>query len=274
MLLPFPQYKGVSDVYGDVANSNYNAWQVRLQQRMSHGLQFTLNYTYSHEIDDQGTYRSGYLPTRVDRSRGTGDTPELLSVTSVYNLPFGEGHALGSRNFVVRSLVSGWQAAGVFSYSSGAPLTIGGSCTTPNGGTCEPNYVPGFSGPVRVNGSWGAGALAGITSPKYLIGGTKTDPTNPAFADPPAYTIGNLARTAPYGLRGPSTYDIDMSVKRTFPIYENVKLVFDVEAFNVTNKVLFAINSTSIDSSAFGQVTTGSVANTSRDIQLAARINF
>ena len=85
------------------------------------------------------------------------------------------------------------------------------------------------------------------------------------------YTIGNLARTAPFGLRGPSTYDMDLSVKRTFKIYENVKFLLDVSAFNVTNKVLFGISSTSIDSANFGQV--NGQTNNSRDFQLAGRIS-
>ncbi len=266
MLLPFPQYKGVSDVYGNVANSNYNAMQLTLRRRMTNGLQLTLNYTFSHEIDDEGTYRSGYLPTRVDRSRGTGDTPQLLSITSVYNLPFGEGHTLGSQNMIVRPLVSGWQLSGIYTFTSGSPLQIGGSCTTPNGGTCMPNYVAGYAHSPRINGGWGKGTLAGQTAsnPTYI--------DKAAFADPPPYTIGNLARTAPYGLRGPGNYDIDISVKRTFNLYENYKLLFDASAFNLTNHTAFGISSTSIDSANFGQVS--SQTNNSRDIQLALRLNF
>src|ERR1019366_5670629 len=131
MLLPFPQYKGVSDAFGNMANSNYNAMQLSLNKRMSNGLQFTVNYTYSKEIDDQGTYPNGYLPTRQERSRGTGDTPELLSVTSVYNLPFGGANQLGSRNLITRALTGGWSLSGIYTYSSGAPLAITGTCTTP-----------------------------------------------------------------------------------------------------------------------------------------------
>ena len=71
MLRPFPQYAGVTDSYGDVANSNYNALQLVLKKRMSHGLNGNLNYTFSHEIDNQGTYRNGYLSPRADRSLGT-----------------------------------------------------------------------------------------------------------------------------------------------------------------------------------------------------------
>src|SRR5262249_34158370 len=47
MLRPFPQYSGVTDVYGDVGQSNYNALQATIQKRLSHGLTFNLNYTFS-----------------------------------------------------------------------------------------------------------------------------------------------------------------------------------------------------------------------------------
>jgi hypothetical protein len=264
MLLPFPQYKGVTDAFGNMANSNYNAMQLTLKKRMSNGLQFTVNYTYSKEIDDQGTYRNGYLSTRQERSRGTGDTPQLLSVTSVYNLPFGGANQLASGNPITRAIAGGWSVSGIYTYSSGATLAITGTCTTPSGGTCEPNFTPGYAGSPRINGSWGQGALAGQTSPFYI------DKT--AFTDPPVYAIGNLARTAPYGLRGPSSYDMDLSLKRTFNLYKNVKFLFDVSAFNVTNKVVFTIASQAIDSGTLGQVS--GQTNNSRDIQLAARINF
>jgi hypothetical protein len=90
--------------------------------------------------------------------------------------------------------------------------------------------------------------------------------------DPPAYAIGNLARTAPYCLRGPGSYDLDLSLKRAFNLYENIKLLFDASAFNVTNKVVQTISSTAIDSDTFGLV--NGQSNNSRDIQLGAWINF
>lgn len=224
-----------------------------------------LNYTYSKEIDDQGIFRGGYYPTRIERGVGTGDIPQVVNGTAVWNLPFGSGHSLGDQNFFVRQLVSNWLTSGIFTCTAGNPLAItGSSCTDPNGGECMPNYAAGFSGPVRMNGSWGHGALAGETSPSYI--------SSSAFASAPAYTIGNLARTAAYGLRGPGTYDISMAVHRTFPIREKVNLVFDVEGCNLTNKVLFGISSTEFGSGSFGEISGQS--NSSRDIQLAARINF
>lgn len=266
MLRPFPQYNGVGDTYGNIVNSNYNAFQMVLKKRMSHGLDFMLNYTYSKEIDDGGTFRSGYISNRAERSRGTADIPEILNSTAVYQLPFGKGHGFGSGNPIVSALVSDWTVSGIYTYAAGAPLTITSSaCNNPFSGTCMPNINSafGFNSPRR-NGSYGAGALAGQTSPSYI------DPS--AFSDTPAYTFGNVARTAPYGLRGPGRYDIDMSLKRSVTLYDNVKLLLDVSAYNLTNKVLFGISSTSIDSSSFGQISGQS--NNSRDIQLAARINF
>src|SRR5262249_154715 len=50
MLRPFPQYNSVSDVYGDVGQSNYNALQLSVQQRLSRGLTFNFNYTYSKAL--------------------------------------------------------------------------------------------------------------------------------------------------------------------------------------------------------------------------------
>lgn len=265
MLRPFPQYNGVGDTYGNIVNSSYNAFQMTLNKRVSHGLQFMFNYTYSHEYDDGGTFRSGYLPNSIEKSRGEADTPQNLHLTSVYSLPFGHGHSYGDSNAILRALTSDWLVSGIYSYSSGNPLTITSSaCNTPFAGTCMPNYNPAFTGSPRINGSYGHGAYAGQSSPSYIDAN--------AFSDAPAYTFGNIARTGALDLRGPSTYNIDMSLKRTIPIHNDINLLLDVSAYNLTNKVLFGISSTNIDSSNFGQISGQS--NNSRDIQLAARINF
>lgn len=159
MLSPFPQYSGVADTWGDVSNANYNSLQLSLSQRPTRGLSFTVNYTYSKEIDDAGTFRSGYaLPAGVttdgkawkmnaiDRSLGAGEQPQTLNVFGLYELPFGKGHLSGG-NSVIHTLVSGWSVSGIFSYDSGSPLAIIASgCPTVGLGTCMPSYSPGFAG--------------------------------------------------------------------------------------------------------------------------------
>ena len=59
LLKPFP-FQSVSDTFGYVANSHYNALQTIFNMRATHGLTFFGNYTWSRSIDDGGTFRSGY----------------------------------------------------------------------------------------------------------------------------------------------------------------------------------------------------------------------
>jgi hypothetical protein len=266
MLLPFPQYSGVGDTYDNIDNSAYNAGQVIFKERMSNGLQFYFNYSFSEEEDDNGTYRDGYLPLRVERSRGIIDEPSIINVTGVYQLPFGVGHALGGGNAIARQLTGGWLVSGIYTYNSGIPLAVVASgCTTPNEGQCMPNYNTAYGGPVRINGSYGRGQtalhLVNYLAPQAFIN------------NPPIYTFGNVQRTAPDHLRGPTSYDLDMSVKKNVKISEKWNAVLDVSAYNVTNVTIFSGPAVNVGSpSTFGQVS--SQSNASRDIQLALRINF
>ncbi|HWB31639.1 MAG TPA: TonB-dependent receptor [Acidobacteriaceae bacterium] len=272
MLAPYPQYQGgIGDTYDNIANSNYNAAQVIFKQRMSNGLQFQFNYTFSAEIDNNGTYRNGYANTRLERSRGVIDEPSIVNATAVYQLPFGANHAWGNRNMFERQTMGGWQLSGIYTYNSGIPLTVTGTgCVTPGGSTCMPNYNPAFGGPVRINGSYGRGQtakqLVNYLNPGAFINATDT-------VHYPNYTFGNVARTKPYGLRGPTSYDLDLSLKKNIKITERWNAVLDATAINVTNVVIWGPPATNVGSpSTFGQVT--SVANNSRDIQLSLRINY
>ena len=60
-LTAFPQYSGVTDLWGaNSANLSYSSLQIMLLQRTTHGLSFNVNYTYSKNIGDDGTFRSGF----------------------------------------------------------------------------------------------------------------------------------------------------------------------------------------------------------------------
>ncbi len=226
-----------------------------------------LNYTYSKSIDDGGTFRNSYNP-RLDRALSTSDQPQNLNLTSVYKLPFGRG-GIGGDRFLVRSLAGGWQVSGIFTYHSGNPLAITATgCVNPASNQCMPSLNTSFSGSARINGSWGAGANAKTISSTPYVDRT-------AFNVPAPYTFGNTSRTAPLNLWGPSAYNIDMGLRRTFPIHERLNLTFQADFLNVTNKVLFGGIGTTFSPTSqngFGEVT--KQANLPRDIQLAARINF
>ena len=273
MLRPFPQYTSTADTYGNLGNANYNALQLTLsQQHPQHGLIFMLNYTYSKMIDDEGNFRSGYLPNRIERSLGTAGQPQNVSGLVVYSLPFGKG-GIGDGNAIVRAIASGWQISGIYKYYSGSPLAItGATCSNlPDQGTCVPSYNPAFgSTNARMNGGWGSGITPATASSTPFI-------NKNAFVYAANYTFGNVARTAPYGLIGPGGQDLDASLRRSFGIWnkENVKLSLQLDMFNVANKVVFSAPSTTYQgtgTTSFGTIS--SQANQSRDIQLNAKVTW
>lgn len=261
-LRPFPQYGGISDPWLDVGNSTYNSLQVSLNRRLSDGLTFMFNYAYSKELDDLAAARD---PNKnfLEKAPGSIDRTQVVSATFVYMLPFGAGHKLNSGSRVLSGAMSHWQFSGIFTYASGLPLTITGSCT--GGGiidsACYPNYAPGFSGSVWQNGTPGTG---NITTTSYL--------NKAAFVDAPAYTAGNIARAAPFGLYAPYNADVDLSVRREFVVREKIHVALQCDAFNVNNGVHFAAPGTAIDSASFGIFT--AMANQPRKLQFSGRVTF
>jgi hypothetical protein len=283
LLKPFPQYS-VSDTYGNIANSNYHGLQTTLQQRASHGLTFMLNYTWSKSIDDGGTFRSGYdIPAQfsgdgkfhkidsIERSVSTSSQPQHIVITGVYDLPFGKG-SLGGGNAIARGLLSNYKFSTIIQAYSGSPLALtASSCgTNAANGTCLPSYAPGFTGSAKLNGNWGHGGTTTTLKTMQFINPAAFI-TTPSTAAVPLFS--NLARTAPDGLYGPGNYDVDISLRRTFGLgFEGAHVMLEADLYNVTNHTQFGGIGTVFGSATFGTVSTQ--ANTSRDAQLTARIEF
>ncbi|GAC1421358.1 MAG: hypothetical protein NVSMB62_16210 [Acidobacteriaceae bacterium] len=271
-LVPFPQYNGLADTYDNISNSNYNSMQVVLKQRMSHNVDFMANYTWSAEIDNNGTFRNGYLNSRVERSRGVADVTNVINSTAIVKLPFGTGQRFNSGNRIIRALISDYQLSGIYTYSSGIPLAIvASSCVTPGSGQCLPNANPNYVGSAKIGQFGRGGTAATLSQIHYLDINAFIDPSNKALY--PNYTISTLGRTRPYGLRGPVSFNGDLSLKRKIVLHESLNLLLDISAFNVTNSFIPSAPQVNTSNPAtFGTI--GGQANASRDIQLAARFNF
>lgn len=268
-LRPYPQYSSPpGPEWDNIANIAYNAFEVTLKQREYKGVSFTLNYTFSRNIGDDGTTRSAYavpasassngvaIPgnNRADRDLVATDTPENLNIFGLAKSPFGK-NKLGRDHWAVRNLLGGWQTAGIFSYTSGNPiLVVGSGCTAPSQGTCMPDLTPGRQRSIRINGGFGGPGVtyANYTKKQYL------DPTafqqinyyqlpaTPAGKSPstPVTLIGDSPRSS-LNLWSPSHYNLDMALQRTFPITkERVKFIFRADCFDVTNKVTFSLGQT------------------------------
>ena len=254
MLRPFPQYNSVTDVYGNVGQSNYNALQASIQQRLAHGLTFNLNYTYSKALGTINGNRSAY---RQEKNLSTTDQPHLLNAFYSYQLPFGKGRMFDPANKVVSALVSGWMMTGITRFATGTPLgPFTATCNVPQAGTCWASYNPAFSGDVKLKGDGGATPFINVA----------------AFVSPASFTYGNTQATGTYGLRNPHFFNQDLSISRNFQVRENLRFVFGADSFNLFNNVRFGTINTNITNANFGKA--AAQANLPRVFQFKFRIEF
>jgi hypothetical protein len=314
-LVWMPQFSGTTDTWGSQsANASYHSAQVSLEHRMSHGLTVNVNYTFSKNMDDAGTQRSGFaIPSslmlngkgwavnRADRSVSANSIPTLITAYGTYKLPFGKD-GIGANNFIARQLAGGWTLSAMYTYDDGTPLLVTASaCTSssqPLSGTCMPDLNPNFTGSsIRQNGKWGKGMTAnnlgktpsagGISYANGYVGGATlgngangagasvpcASATSP-YCNPGSFMFGDAPRVS-YGLRNPSTYNLNMGLRRNFVIVpERLQFVFAADCSNVTNHVTFGTIGVSVDSAAFGTVGSATNNASSRDFQFSGRLNF
>jgi hypothetical protein len=239
-----------------IGNSAYNAGQLVLRHAMSHGVQFDLNYTYSHSIDmGSDAERIGDLggpgdqiylawSPRLQRATSTFDTTHQFNSNWVLEVPYGKGRTFGSgAGRIANTVLGGWDLSGVLRWTSGFPFSVG------NGAAWSTN--------------WDLSGYATQIGPKPSIGTTVVNGTPNVFKDPG--TAINSYRQDFAGeiggrntLRGPGYFDVDMGLHKTFKITERHLIQFRWEAFNVFNNVRFdaLTANTGVDqSTSFGNFT-------------------
>jgi hypothetical protein len=252
-------------------NTSYNALQLDVTRRLTHGLQFRANYTWSKNLDvnsgltiAQANNQPQMVMDRNDVHRDWGpsalDATNQASISSLYALPFGKGQRFGgSADGVAGKFVSGWQINGIATILSGFPFTPQiGANRSGDGDTRNPdrpNLNPAFSGPVVVG------------SPNQWF--------NPnAFVLPTVGTFGNLGRGV---YRGPGLATLDLSLFKTTKITERTNLQFRAECFNALNHANFGTPNAIVYSGATFNPSAGLITattTTSRQIQFGLKLVF
>jgi hypothetical protein len=263
---------GVGNYFGNDANNNYNALQIKAEKRTSYGLQFLAHYTFSRAY----AYDSNYFS--VDKSFAYGPNPDNRNnefvANTIYQLPFGRGKQfLGDASRLMDLAVGGWQVSNTLTWGSGLPWTpsIQECSQVTDVDICRPNMVAGEKLKTGVtqnaNGTFWFTPVAPLQYPAAdLTPGnaglntcTLARPTSGPFALPACGQIGNVGFDS---YRGPHVFYDDMSLSKTFNINERFKAQFRFDAYNVFNHPVLGFNgnqgNTCIDTSCgptAGQIT-------------------
>jgi len=283
LLLPYPEFTGVTTDVQPIANSIYHGLQIKVEKRYSNGLQFLVSYTWSKSIDDASTYDdnvtwTGSLTSLQDpnkpwleRSLSTFDIPHVVQFTYTYDLPIGHGHMLlGDMPKVLDAIVGGWKTNGIWRISAGRPLvvTVGGCGTPlPTYGCQRPNIT---GTPQRAGGSHANWVSQYFANPEV-------------FQAPDEFTLGNAPR-ALSDIRSPMVFSSDLSIEKGFSmakLHEGLNAEIRLEAQNAFNHPTFSMgtpgpwgdDTLNVGYDDFGQLFYMSPIG-ARQVQLALKINF
>jgi hypothetical protein len=248
-----------------IGYSNYDALQASLRKRLTSGISFDFNYTWSHFLDTQDSGNGGNnvwmeqtMEPDADYGPSQFDVRHAFKGRMVYMLPFGHGQRFLNSNRMIDAVIGGWQASGTVILSTGNPFT------------------PTISGPnnsYSQAGSWYPNVIGNATSSHR----TMQQWFNPgAFTAPAPASFGDMHRNSVYG---PGLEVFNLSAGKNFPIWEKVSLQIRADANNAFNHTNLGMPNSGLTCSTPGAPCTGAANITStsvggRTMQLGGRLSF
>lgn len=242
------------------AFSNFNALQIRLQKRMSHGLMFMARYTYSKSLDDASTIGGSSQTVIQNNADPRGDyglstfnmTNQFYGLFS-YQLPFGDRQRFAARGWK-KSVFGAFRVNASFTANSGTPYTVRVFSKNPS---CQ--NVPGVNS-ERAD-QIGSVSLANPSVQEWF---------NTAAFAAPATCFGDASRNS---ILGPGMFTMNSGVTKTIQFGRDGlrRLDFSWNTSNLLNHVNYSGLSTVLGSPTFGQITG---AGAMRTMTFTTRINF
>jgi hypothetical protein len=316
---PFPEFGSGTESGLNLGKMWYNGLVVAYSVRARSDLTLSVNYTWSNTVEAGGYSSVGsggnantdageaYIDVQrqiLEQSPVPWDIPNVVTISGVYQLPFGKGRRFASgAHRIVDGVIGGWEYNINALYQAGRPWNL------PSGIEFFPKGMNGSS-PVALPVQWkgGPNVLQGVrpcvgvmsntgvitpepasTAPANATYGCTTTAYNPGSgAALPNYNFLVLPSFAPISLANQRTTLIqtqgaltaNMSLAKTFAITERFKFQFRAEAFNAFNTPWLAgqqfVNT--VTSSSFGTITKSTTQNGSdfpnREIQLGFKLIF
>jgi hypothetical protein len=273
------------------ARMNYNSGQVTLRQRPTHGLEYTLNYTWAKSMTDSSgnypvantTMNGSTVQNSYDLNADWGpsgmDIRHSMNFVGVYHLPFGRGQAYGrTANGFLDAVFGGWKlSASAFLYS-GFPVTLFGpnnSNTSNIAGLSRPNqYRPMIIKNRTIDNWWGTDPSAQPCVPSA---------SNPTGADNGICAYG-VAASNTFGTahnnteRGPGYRQVDASLFKDFHVWREQHVIgIRADFFNILNIASYGNPDNGITDGNFGNISnqgSGAIRSNSRQIQLSLHYSF
>jgi len=250
-------FQGFADVNIETASGKswYTAAELSVIRSFARRFSGTLNYTWSHAIDDVSD--PAVLATsqpqdnrnfRTEKGNGSGDARHRLQASGVFDLPLGRGRFL-----------EGWQLVTTAYLRTGIATTVtmlGNTAGTGNFINQRPDAALGVS-------------------PYSLNRGVDSWLNAAAFRRPQLGSFGNLGRGT---VTGPPFAQIDGSLANTWRLSRSKQLQCRVDVFNILNHPNFAQPDTVFGSTSFGRIfqTAGNRIGlgTARQIEVSLRLSF
>ena len=253
------------------AISNYNSLQAAVRRRLSGGLSFDANYTWSHFMSDQDSsgwgsrggsqfYQRAYDP-HANYGNSNFDVRNALKARVVWEVPVGHGRRFLNNNYAADLALGGWQAAATIVAQSGVPFTplVGGTDTSNSQANGDhfrlyPNLI-------------GNPQLANRSIQHWF--------NEAAYEQPAPFTFGNVHRNS---LVGPNLSNVNFSLGKNFHLYERGSLQIRADATNILNHPGFGTPNQYLNQGSSGFVTGSSTITSTtiggRTMQLDARFSF
>ena len=287
-VFPYPSFGNVQ-VAKSIGNSNYNGLVLTAKYQTRRGLYVRGSYTVGKSLD----YNSGFFGSNnppgeaaapvdgrnlhLEHGPSAFDIRHRFNLVYVMPLPIGPGHRLfGWKNAASRLAFADWQISGVATIQAGYPFTVttGGQDTS------------GFN-QVIAGGNPAGGNRPDLAKPGALPQDNRNpdaafDPT--WFASAFAGRVGTSGRNQYYG---PGLHNHDLSIAKSFPLVEQVRLQFRTDFFNLFNHTNFANPISDLSNANFGKITqtlgaavsnavgtTGGPIGGPRLIQFSLRLQF
>jgi hypothetical protein len=260
LLLPYPQFTAFSKQDYNVGKIWYNALQITVQKRYSHGLTVTASYAFSKNLQAVN-YLNPQDPLPA-RSLTPWDRPNRLTLAPLYELPFGPGREfLANTHGIVSRLVAGWQAVLNTTFMSGVPMAVPGNVFVLR----DPS-LPDATFNQRIN--------TGIIQANGTIV-NQIEGLSPAFQIMPAFTLRTASQYFP-NIRNLWGNEYNVSFVKKTRIREGMNAQFRAEIFNLTNHPIFPNDPVlDVTSPNFGKVIRDNgQTNVPRQIELALRFEF